>query len=71
MIARDALFKELKWSNGPIEVFRASDGQSVGYMEPGEDIRECLRAHQRQDGEYIVFLEDDYKAKILLYLWKP
>jgi hypothetical protein len=36
-----------------------------------QDIRECLRAHQRKDGEYIVFLEDDYKAKILLCRWKP
>jgi hypothetical protein len=71
--------KEMKWSTGHIEVFRAADGQSVGHMEPGadigeiglQDIRECLRAHQRKDGEYIVFLEDDYKAKILMYRWKP
>jgi hypothetical protein len=48
-------------------------------MEPSEeigeiglqDIRECLRAHRRGDGEYLVFLEEDYKAKILLYRWKP
>jgi hypothetical protein len=48
-------------------------------MEPSEeigeiglqDIRECLRAHRRADGEYLVFLEEDYKAKILLYRWKP
>jgi hypothetical protein len=71
--------KEMKWSTGHIEVFRADNGQSVGYMEPGadigeiglQDIRECLRAHQRKDGEYIVFLEEDYKAKILMYRWKP
>ncbi len=71
--------KTLGFKTGHIEVFRASDGASVGHMEPGadigeiglQDIRECLRAHQRKDGEYIVFLEDDYKAKILLYRWKP
>jgi hypothetical protein len=71
--------KEMKFSTGHIEVFRASDGASVGFMEPGEDIgeiglqdiRECLRAHQRKDSEYIVFLEEDAKAKILIYRWKP
>lgn len=85
-IAGDYLFvpytgasKELGFKTGHIEVFRAGDGQSAGNMEPGEDIgeiglqdiRECLRAHQRKDGEYIVFLEEDFKAKILMYRWKP
>ena len=71
--------KQIGYKTGHIEVFRADNGQSVGWMEPGadigeiglQDIRECLRAHQRKDGEYIVFLEDDYKAKILMYRWKP
>ena len=71
--------KSLGFSTGHIEIFRASDGRSIGAMEPpaevGEiglqDIRECLRAHQRADGEYLVFLEEDWKAKILLYRWKP
>ena len=71
--------KEIGYKTGHIEVFRADNGQSVGWMEPGDDIgeiglqdiRECLRAHKRADGEYIVFLEDDYKAKIVMYRWKP
>jgi hypothetical protein len=71
--------REMGFSTGHIEVFRLNDGSSVGHMEPSEeigeiglqDIRECLRAHPRSDGEYLVFLEEDYKAKILLYRWKP
>lgn len=64
---------------GHVEVFRTLDGAPVGHFEPSEevgeiglqDIRECLRAHRRADGEYLVFLEDDYKAKIVMFRWKP
>jgi hypothetical protein len=81
-VAGDLLFvpytgasKELKFSTGHIEVFRASDGKPVGSMEPSpdigeiglQDIRECLTVRRRADGEYLVFLEEDYKAKILMY----
>ena len=48
-------------------------------MEPGrdigeiglQDIRECLTAHRLSSGEYLVFLEDDFKAKVVMYRWKP
>jgi len=71
--------KSLQFKTGHVEVFRAADGRSVGHFEPSpdigeiglQDIRECLRAHRRADGEYLVFLEDDYKAKVLLYRWRP
>jgi hypothetical protein len=71
--------KALGVKTGRVEVLRIGDGRPVGHFEPpadvGEiglqDIRECLRAHRRADGEYLVFLEDDYKAKILLYRWRP
>jgi hypothetical protein len=64
---------------GRVEVFRAADGSAVGHFEPSEaigeiglqDIRETLCAHRRADGEYLVFLEDDYKAQVLMYRWKP
>ncbi|MBV9868027.1 MAG: hypothetical protein JO316_21940 [Abitibacteriaceae bacterium] len=60
---------------GHVKIFNATDGSSVGAMQPpadiGEiglqDIRECLRAHRRTNGEYVVFLEEDWKSKILLY----
>jgi len=30
-----------------------------------------ITAHRREDGEYLVFVEGDCKAKVLLYRWKP
>ncbi|MGC8887013.1 MAG: hypothetical protein ACP5MG_07635 [Verrucomicrobiia bacterium] len=71
--------KAMKFSTGHIEVFKADTGEPVGYMEPSpeigeiglQDIRECLRAVKRKNGEYVIFLEEDYKAKILVYQWKP
>jgi hypothetical protein len=71
--------KAVGFSTGHIEIFRAEDGKSVGCLEPppeiGEiglqDIRECLTARRRANGEYVVLLEEDWKAKILMYRWKP
>jgi hypothetical protein len=71
--------KEMGYSTGHVEVIRAADGQSVGHFEPSaevgeiglQDLRETLTAHRRADGEYLVFLEDDYKAKTVLYRWWP
>lgn len=63
---------------GHIEVYRLKDGSSIGWMEPDrktvgeiglQDIRECLSAHQRKNGEYVIFLEDDYKAKVVMFRW--
>lgn len=70
--------RSLQFKTGQVEVFRADDGRSVGHFEPSadvgeigpQDVRECLRAHRRSDGEYLIFLEDDYKAKVLLYRWR-
>ncbi len=71
--------KELGFTTGHVEVFRFDDGAAVGHLEPSaeigdiglQDIRECLLAHRRADGEYLVFLEEDWKAKILLFRWRP
>ena len=68
------------FKTGHVEVLRTDDASAVGWMEPcpqmvGEiglqDIRECLSAHQLKSGEYVIFLEDDYKAKVVMYRWMP
>gem|GEM_PF-255706 len=68
------------FKTGHVEVLRADDASAVGWMEPcpqtvGEiglqDIRECLSAHRLKSGEYVIFLEDDYKAKVVMYRWMP
>jgi len=70
---------------GRIEVFKANTGASVGYMKPGPevggalpsdavgwvDIPEGIRAYRRSSGEYLVFVEEDWKSKILMYQWRP
>lgn len=30
-----------------------------------------ITALKRKDGEYLVFVEEDYKAKVILYRWRP
>ena len=35
-----------------------------------QDLRECLTAHRRADGEYIILLEDDYRSKIVMFRLK-
>jgi hypothetical protein len=68
------------FKTGHVEVLRTSDASPVGWMEPDpktvgevglQDIRECLSAHRLKSGEYVIFLEDDYKAKVVMYRWKP
>jgi len=72
--------KDSGFKMGHVEVIRAEDAVPVGWMEPDpktvgeiglQDIRECLSAHKLSSGEYVIFLEDDYKAKVVMYRWKP
>jgi hypothetical protein len=66
-------------ATGRVEVLRASDGSAVGHFEPSadvgviglQDVRESLRAWRRRDGGYLIMIEDDYKAKTVLYRWRP
>jgi hypothetical protein len=61
---------------------RIFDGGSVGVLDPCPsvggvkktgwiDILTGITAHKRRDGEYLVFVEEGYKAKALLYRWRP
>ncbi len=72
--------KENGFKTGHVEVLRADDASPVGWMEPDpktvgeiglQDMRESLSAHKLKSGEYVIFLEDDYKAKVVMYRWKP
>jgi hypothetical protein len=67
---------------GRVWVNRISDGREVGTFEPGPtvggventgwiDILTGITAHRRKDGEYLVFVEEDFKAKAILYRWRP
>ncbi len=70
---------------GRVEVFNADTGAPVGHMKPGPevggalpgdavgwvDIPEGIRACRRATGEYLVFVEEDWKSKVLMYQWRP
>jgi hypothetical protein len=35
------------------------------------DLLTGINAFKRGDGEYLVFVEENYKAKSLIYRWRP
>ena len=47
--------------------------QRVGGREHRLDryILTGITAFRRSSGEYLVFVEEDYKAKVLMYRWHP
>ncbi|APA87950.1 hypothetical protein BJG93_21270 [Paraburkholderia sprentiae WSM5005] len=63
-----------------IDVYDARNGTALGYMTPGAsvggtsgwvDVYLGISAVQRDNGEYVVLVEDDARAKILMYRWTP
>jgi hypothetical protein len=71
--------KEENIKNAFVKVFRLTDGAEVGNLVPervtGEigllDLEDSLRVQHLRDGSYVLFLEDDYKAKSVMMRWKP
>ena len=85
-IAGDYLFvcytrglKEESTKYAFVKVFGLTDGRFVGNLVPervtGElgllDLEDSLRVNRLRDGSYVLFLEDDYKAKSVMMSWKP
>lgn len=64
--------------NAFVKVLRLADGAVVGNLnaepETGEigllDIVDSVRAVRRAGGEFVVFLEDDAKAKVVMFRWE-
>ncbi len=63
-----------------VTVFRLEDGSTTGTMVPGPevggvsgwvDMTHGLRAFRCRDGSYTVVVEEDWRAKNLVYRWKP
>lgn len=68
---------------GTVMIFDKKDKHLLGHLQP-EDIRtgavpmdalqdmvHSLNVHQRRDGEYLIFVEDDGYTKNLMYRWRP
>jgi len=67
----------IKWAF--VKVYGLQDGRFIGNLVPervtGElgllDLEDALRVRQLRDGSYLLFLEDDYKAKNVMIRWQP
>jgi hypothetical protein len=79
-IAGDRLFvgplAQIKHPTQSLEVYATESGAHLSTLLPGPevagmggwiDIRPAVRAFQRQNGEYLVFVEDDGFNKVTLY----
>jgi hypothetical protein len=69
-------------ARGRVWINRLSDGAEVGVLDPGAslggventgwiDVFTGITAHRRKDGVYLIFAEEDFKAKAILYRWRP
>lgn len=81
-VAGDYFF-EVGWeSRGEVFVTDLRTGEYIGSLLPDEtvggidctgwvDIAYGIDAIRRSDGEYIIFVEEDYMGKVLMYRWYP
>lgn len=63
-----------------VHVYNAHTGRATGDMVPGlevgnesgwVDFPDAIRATRRKNGEYLVFVEEDAKGKVIVYRWTP
>jgi hypothetical protein len=60
-----------------VRVWDTGTGEYQGRMRPGKDVSGWVdipygvRAFKRANGEYLVFVEEDWKAKGMVYRWRP
>ncbi|SDT94262.1 Regulation of enolase protein 1, concanavalin A-like superfamily [Verrucomicrobium sp. GAS474] len=64
----------------PTYLYNATTGSSVAVLTPGPevgnasgniDINNAVTVHQRANGEYLIFVEEDEEEKCLIYRWNP
>ncbi len=78
-LARNGSSRELGIERGHVDVYTLRDQRHVGFFEPPTDwgqigiidVVHALEAIHRDNGEYVVFLEDNGKGKQVVYRWKP
>jgi len=77
--AGDAVFA-VESRTAKVHVYDAGTGTKLGEMTPGPEVAkesgwvdfpDAIRACRRKNGEYLVFVEEDAKAKIIIYRWTP
>lgn len=65
---------------GAVHVYDKDSGKEVGVIRPGPevgnasgwvDVPNGISAYRRSNGEYLVFVEEDARGKVMMYRWKP
>ncbi|PLZ04483.1 hypothetical protein CY652_00900 [Burkholderia sp. WAC0059] len=65
---------------GTVVVYDKNSGKEIGTFGPGPEVGRTsgwvdvpfgISAHRMADGEYLVFVEEDARGKVLMYRWKP
>jgi hypothetical protein len=65
---------------GAVHVFDKDSGKEVGVIRPGAevgnasgwvDVPNGVSANRRSNGEYLIFVEEDARGKVMMYRWKP
>ncbi|MDZ7316351.1 MAG: T9SS type A sorting domain-containing protein [candidate division KSB1 bacterium] len=62
-----------------VDIFSTETGDYVGRLSHTQalgdcgwvDIPEGIEAFKRSNGEYLIFVEEDLKAKVIMYQWRP
>ncbi|MCC5636573.1 hypothetical protein LC593_12000 [Nostoc sp. CHAB 5844] len=77
-VAGDYVFA-VKMKTAEVYVYNAKTGATVKTLKPGPevasesgwiDIPQGIRAFRRSNGEYVVFVEEDWKGKVIIYRMK-
>jgi len=75
--AGDYLFA-VECFSAKVNVYDNRTGEKVGEMNPGPevfgesgwvDFPDAIRAYKRKNGEYLIFVEEDWKNKVIIYRW--
>ncbi|MGH8778552.1 hypothetical protein [Paraburkholderia sp.] len=65
---------------GAVHVYDRDSGKEIGVIRPGPevgrasgwvDVPNGISAFRRSDGEYLIFVEEDARGKVMMYRWKP
>nr|WP_246355738.1 hypothetical protein [Paraburkholderia humisilvae] len=66
--------------SGVVHVLDKDRGNEIGVIRPGPevgrasgwiDVANGISAARRSDGEYLIFVEEDARGKVMMYRWKP
>ncbi|OTP70482.1 hypothetical protein PAMC26510_25380 [Caballeronia sordidicola] len=65
---------------GMVHVYEKDTGREVGVIKPGPevggasgwvDVPNGISASRQANGEYLIFVEEDARGKVMMYRWRP